>query len=216
MTGRIIKTGKDIQSGVKALSRLCPEMRGIHKIVGDPPLRRRPANFPGLARIIVGQQLSVASANSIWRRVELTVCPLTADQFLALDDAALGGCGLSRPKIRTLRALSSAIAGEGLDLARLGRSSNEKIHERLTAIHGIGDWTSDIFIMFCLGRADGWAPGDLALQHAVQSALGLAERPKLVEMSEISERWKPWRGVAARLLWSYYGALREGRAGIPL
>lgn len=216
MTDRIIKTGKDIRSGVKALSKLCPKMRGIHKMVGDPPLRRRAAGFPGLARIVVGQQLSVASASAIWRRVEQTVDPLTADRLLALDDEALRGAGLSRPKIRTLRALSSAVANDGLNLARFGRATDHTIHERLTAIHGIGDWTADIFIMFCLGRADGWAPGDLALQYAVQSILELDERPKLVEMSEISERWRPWRGVGARLLWSYYGALREGRTSVPL
>lgn len=216
MTERIIKTGKDIRDGVKTLRAKCPNMQRIHELVGDPPLRRRPAGFPGLARIIVGQQLSVASARAIWSRIEQTVDPLTAGRLLALDDEALRQAGLSRAKIRTLRALSSAVAEQRFNLSRLGRATNHTIHERLTAIHGIGPWTADIFIMSCLGRADGWAPGDLALQYAVQAALNLDEKPKLVEMYEISERWRPWRGVAARLLWSYYGALREGRASVPL
>ena len=118
--------------------------------------------------------------------------------------------GLSRIKIVTLRGLADAIAGGSLDLDKLTHASEEEIHARLTALKGIGPWTADIYILFCLARADAWSPGDLALQYAVRDALELDARPSLNEMVEIAEAWRPWRGVAARLLWAYYGLRRRG------
>ena len=99
---------------------------------------------------------------------------------------------------------------------RLEHLAHEEVHATLTAVSGIGPWTADVYIMFCLGRADGWAPGDLALQIAAQQALGLDERPDPVEMLELAERWRPWRGVAARLLWAYYAALKAKRTAVPV
>ena len=125
------------------------------------------------------------------------------------------GAGLSRSKIRTLRAISDACSG-GLDLTRLEACSDEEVHAALTQVIGIGPWTADVYIMFCLGRADGWAPGDLALQIAAQRALELDERPDKDEMMDIAERWRPWRGVAARLLWAYYAALKAQRTAVPV
>ena len=90
------------------------------------------------------------------------------------------------------------------------------MHDALTEITGIGPWTADVYILFCLGRADGWAPGDLALQVAAQHAFELAERPDKEEMRELAERWRPWRGVAARLLWAYYAALKQQRTAVPV
>ena len=184
------------------------------RTVGDPPLRRRPAGFEGIGRVIVGQQLSVASASAIWERTLATCRPLEPAALLLVKDRLLARAGLSRAKIRTLRAIATACCN-GLDLASLEHASEEDIHAALTEVVGIGPWTADIYIMFCLGRADGWSPGDLALQHAVKDALKLAARPSLPEMTEIAERWRPWRGVAARLLWSYY-ALRRKRTGRPV
>jgi DNA-3-methyladenine glycosylase II len=102
-----------------------------------------------------------------------------------------------------------------LKLDALSRAPEDVIHAELTALRGIGPWTADIYIMFSLARADAWSPGDLALQYAVKDALLLAERPTLMQMNEVAEAWRPWRGVAARLLWSYY-ALRRKKVASPL
>jgi DNA-3-methyladenine glycosylase II len=135
--------------------------------------------------------------------------------LLALRDTQLAAVGLSRPKIRTLRALADACLN-GLDLTRLDSFSDEQVRAALTEVVGIGPWTADVYVMFCLGRADGWAPGDLALQIAAQRAMGLDERPSADALSEIGERWRPWRGVAARLLWSYSAVLKNGGPAVPV
>jgi DNA-3-methyladenine glycosylase II len=212
---RIIASEEDIRAGIKALRRKCATMRHVHDTAGDPPLRRRPAGFEGLARIVVGQQLSIASAAAIWERTAAACQPFEPATVLALTDKALAGAGLSRPKIRTLRAVAAACA-DGLDLEALSQASDEEVHEALTAVLGIGPWTADIYIMFCLGRADGWAPGDLALQIAAQQALALADRPGKDDMLALAERWRPWRGVAARLLWAYYAAVKAKRTAVPV
>lgn len=212
---RIIASEADLRDGVRALRRKCSTMRMIHDAAGDPPLRRRPAGFEGLARIIVGQQLSVASAAAIWERTVGLCRPFEPTALLKLDDAQLASAGLSRPKVRTLRAIATAIT-EGLDLEAFDPASDEDIHAALTAVSGIGPWTADVYIMFCLGRADTWAPGDLALQVAAQRAFGLAERPDADALRALGERWRPWRGVAARLLWHYYAHLKTQRTAVPV
>jgi DNA-3-methyladenine glycosylase II len=212
---RIIEAEADVRDGVRALRRKCAFMRAVHDVTGDPPLRRRPAGFEGLARIVVGQQLSVASAAAIWARTFEACRPFEPRVLLALEDAQLVAVGLSRPKIRALRAVAAACAGS-LDLTRLDGASNEEIHAALTEVVGIGPWTADIYIMFCLGRADAFASGDLALQIAAQKALGLRKRPDKHKLEKIAERWRPWRGVAALLLWAYYAALKQKRTAIPV
>ncbi len=212
---RLIVSEDDVRAGVRALRRRCATMRMVHDAAGDPPLRRRPAGFEGLARIIVGQQLSVASASAIWLRTAELCQPFEPGALALIDDAALAAAGLSRPKIRTLRAISAACTN-GLDLAQLDVGSDAEVHSALTAISGIGPWTADIYIMFCLGRGDGFAAGDLALQIGAQKALGLAQRPNAAELLGIAERWRPWRGVAARLLWNYYAHLKRSGAAVPV
>lgn len=212
---RIIVSQDDVREGVRALRRRCQTMRMVHDAAGDPPLRRRPAGFEGLARIIVGQQLSVASASAIWLRTAQLCQPFEPGALAQLEDAALAAAGLSRPKIRTLRAISAACTN-GLDLTRLDASSDEEVRTALTAISGIGPWTADIYTMFCLGRRDGFAAGDLALQIGAQKALGLRERPNEAELLRIAERWRPWRGVAALLLWNYYAFLKRAASAAPV
>lgn len=212
---RIIEAEADIAEGVAALRRACPVMSKVHDAAGHPPLRRREAGFEGLARIIVGQQLSVASAAAIWARTFAAVQPFTPERLLSLSDAELGKAGLSRPKIRTLRAVSQACV-DGLDLVALAEASDEDVHARLTEVNGIGPWTADIYLMFCLGRADAWASGDLALQIAAQQAFGLEERPTRDELQALAERWRPWRGVAARLLWAFYAVAKQQKSAVPV
>lgn len=199
----IILSDDEMRKGIRALRRKCPHMRLVHDHAGDPPLRQHAPGFEGLARIVVGQQLSLASAQAIWGRMLLAVRPMTPKAFLKLGDDQLRAIGLSTGKVKTLRAVSAAMLG-GLDLDKLGLAHETEVHEALTALPGIGPWSADIYLLFCLGRADAFAAGDLALQIAARAALGLEERPSRDELFDIAERWRPWRGVAAHLLWAYY------------
>lgn len=212
---RIINNKADIAEGVKALRAACEHMAGVYDVTGPPPLRRRAEGFEGLARIITGQQLSVASASAIWGRVERAVRPMDPETYLRKRSTTLRKCGLSASKISTIKTIAAAIASDALDLNALALADEGAIKEQLTALKGIGPWTADIYIMFCMGRADGWAPGDLALRYAVKDATGADELPSFVEMEEIAESWRPWRSVAARMLWAYYAACRAKNSGAP-
>ncbi|WP_291172009.1 DNA-3-methyladenine glycosylase 2 family protein [Hyphomicrobium sp.] len=199
---RVIETEADIRTGARALRKLCPVMRRVHDVVGDPPLRRHASGFIGLAQVVVSQQLSAASAGAIWKRTMIVVDPFDAETLLAQDIGALRAAGLSQGKVRTLRSAAEAIvAGR---LAFDASAPADDLRAALLAINGIGPWTADIYALFCLGHADGFASGDLALQVAVQRAFELDARPDARALEDIAERWRPWRGVAARLLWSFY------------
>lgn len=213
---RLIETDADVREGIEYLLRACPAMRRMHAIAGEIPLRRNAAGFAGLARIIVGQQVSVASANAIWARFLAVAEPLSAASVASLTDEQFRLGGLSRPKVRTLRAIAAAVQA-GLDLDALAEMDEEEARASLTAISGIGPWTADIYLMFCLGRADVFASGDLALQEAARLALDLEVRPKADVLASIAaERWRPWRAVAARMLWAYYAATRSSGSGQPV
>jgi DNA-3-methyladenine glycosylase II len=185
-------------------------MRAILEATGLPPLRRSAPDFRGLALIVVSQQVSTASAEAIARRLEAELGAVTAQTVLAASEEALRRAGLSGPKIRALRAA----AGAGVDLAGLGALPPEEAHATLTAIPGIGPWTADLYLMVCVGHADVFAPGDLALQESARLALGLEARPSARELDRLALRWSPWRAVAARLLWAYYRLLKA-RPGAP-
>ena len=213
---RLIETEDDVRAGLRSLRRKCAILRRAHDLSGDPPLRRNQGGFEGLARIIVGQQLSVASATAIWGRFEQTLRPLSADAVLVAPDDVLRAVGLSGGKVRTLRAISAAVTSRQLDLDGLAGAPDLVVHESLRQVSGIGPWTADIYLMFCLGRADAFAAGDLALQIAAAMAAEQGERLTLAELEELSERWRPWRGVAARLLWHYYKVAKQQRSGAPV
>ncbi len=195
------------------LLALDPEVVGRLLAVGGPPaLRWREPGFSGLAGIIVSQQVSVASANAIFGRLARELAPLGAASLIAADDAALKGCGLSQAKMRALRALAEATEG-GLDLEALGALDAREAHHALVAVKGIGPWTADLFLLFSLGHPDAFPAGDLALQEAARIALGLRARPDARRLEAIAERWRPLRGVAARMLWAYYRGVKK-RAGV--
>ena len=205
-----IETMRDIARGVEALGVAEPRFRTIVEITDLPPLRRRQDHFAALLDIIVSQQLSKASADAIWKRMEQGLKPFAPDRFLTLADDEFRAAGLSRPKVKTMRALSRAICEDGLDLACLCDLDDEAVHENLTAVSGIGPWTADIFLLSCLGRADAWPAGDLALQVAAGHVFGLAERPDKDRLQAMADPWRPWRAIAARLLWAYYSTTRIG------
>lgn len=211
----VIETEEDIAKGVRALRRKCQHMRRVHDLVGNPPLRRRAGGFTGLVRIVVGQQLSISSAAAIWSRVESGVVPFDPDQMMSLSEDALRSFGLSRSKITTIRSLAAAVLDGTFDVAALDQAQDQDIHKALTGLRGFGPWSADIYIMFCLGRRDGFAAGDLALQEGVRLVMDLEERPTAAQLLEISERWRPWRGVAARLLWAHYGIVKKISSATP-
>jgi DNA-3-methyladenine glycosylase II len=210
---RVIRSDADVAEGVAALGAKCRFVRIMVANSGSLPLRLREPGFEGLARIVVSQQVSVASAAAIWARFSGQFQPMQPSTILAASDEDLRSAGLSRPKVRTLRAIATAVTHEGLVLDGLDGASNEEVHAALTRVSGIGPWTADIFLMFCLGRADGFPPGDLALQEAAKLVMQLETRPTAPELFELAERWRPWRSVAARLLWAYYKVIKE-REGI--
>jgi DNA-3-methyladenine glycosylase II len=178
-----------------------------------PALRKRQPGFEGLVQIVMGQQLSVASANAIWNKLIGHVGPLTPATLDAHSDEALKACGLSAPKIRTLRAIAAAILDGSLQLDTLGSQPADAAHNMLTAVKGIGPWTADIYLMFCLGHPDAFAAGDLALQEVARLAYGLDVRPNVAALLALAEQWRPWRSVAAKVLWAHY-KIAKGRAGI--
>lgn len=182
---------------------------------GHPPLRRREPGFAGLAAIIVSQQVSVASANAIFGRLESRVVPLEASRLAEATEDDLRACGLSTPKIRALRALAHAVGEGKLDLPGLAALTAEDAHEALIGVKGVGPWTADIFLLFCLGHPDAFPAGDLALQEAAKLALRLTRRPDAARLERIAERWRPWRAVAARMLWAYYRGVKQ-RSGMAL
>ncbi len=205
---------QDIEQGIAALGKTCPLMRRAFKEAGLPPLRRSANNYAALARTITGQLLSLASADAIWKRLEELVRPFEPQTLLALDDSALLAAGLSRAKVRALRALAQALQQGEIDLAGFERQSGEQIRNSLCKVHGIGPWTADIYVMFCLGDRDGFAAGDIALANALALLTGEDRRPTPRQLEKFARRWQPWRGVAARLLWHYYAMNKQVGTGL--
>jgi DNA-3-methyladenine glycosylase II len=201
-----IHTEADLDAGLAALAAVDQRFVELIAAAGRPPLRRRPGGYAGLAAIIVAQQLSTASAAAIWGRLSKAFDPLDPAAILRARPARLARLGLSAAKIRSLKAIARAVIRGELALATLADGDAEAAHAALTAIHGIGPWTADIYLLSCLGHADAWPAGDLALQEAARVAFALPLRPTAKEMLALAAPWRPWRAVAARILWSYYRA----------
>lgn len=212
---RILRTAEDLAEGVAALAAADPDMARLHAQTGLPPLRRDAGGIEGLVGIVVAQQVSVASARAILARTRAVFAPFDPSVLIAASDEAYRAAGLSMPKIRTLRAVAAAVR-DGLDLAALEHTGADEAHAALTAVKGIGPWTADCYLLFCLGHADAFAAGDLALQEAARLVFGLDARPGAAALAARAEAWRPWRGVAARLLWAYYARAKGWRDAAPL
>ncbi len=208
MVGRIIQSLDCVAEGAAWLALRDPGFARALPLVGDLPLRREADGFAALLRAIVGQQVSVASARAIWARLEGAGLTDAAVMAAASDDA-LRAAGLSRQKARYGRALAQA----GIDFDALRGLPDAEVVARLVAVPGIGVWTAEIYAMFALGRADVFAPGDLALQEAARMLFGLEVRPTDKVLRAMAEDWSPWRSVAARILWAYYRVAKE-REGV--
>jgi DNA-3-methyladenine glycosylase II len=179
-----------------------------------PPFvwRLRPGGYSGLVKMIVEQQVSIASAAAIWRRVETGLGEVTPAAVLARDVDALRGFGLSAPKARYALGLAEAVQQGQIDFEQLDRLDDRDAVASLTALKGVGRWTAETYLMFCHGRMDVFPAGDVALQEAHRVAAGLADRCSEKALYTMAETWRPYRGVAAHLLWAYYSALKREKA----
>jgi len=189
---------------VTYLSDIDPDFARINAAYGPPPLWARLPGFPTLVRIILEQQVSLASAGAAFSKLEGAIGAVIPATFLTLDDDELKKIGFSRQKAGYCRGLAIAIIENRIDLAALESMDDASARSALMQIKGIGPWTADIYLLMALLRPDIWPGGDLALATAYQSLKGLATRPDVDELERISQAWRPWRAVSARLLWHYY------------
>jgi DNA-3-methyladenine glycosylase II len=204
-------TEANLPAAVAILASRDPGLASIAARFGTPPLWAREPGFPTLVHLILEQQVSLASAQAAFDRLEAATGPLTPAAFLALEDAQLLAIGFSRQKARYGRALAEAVIAEHLDLAGLAEADDDEVDRRLTALPGIGPWTATIYRLMVLLRPDAWPVHDIALAQAIAEVRGFPVRPGPDDMLAIAEAWRPWRAVAARLLWHHYLSVRAER-----
>jgi DNA-3-methyladenine glycosylase II len=197
-------TQRSLQSATRRLTARDPDLAAIVSAYGPPPLWAREPGFPTLIHIILEQQVSLASAKAAYHRLIVATGRLAPERFLALRDEELKSIGFSRQKAAYGRGLAEAILDGRLDLSLIETLDDAEAKTRLTAIKGIGSWTADIYLMMGLRRPDTWPNGDLALAVAAQRIKRLRKRPTPDRLQEFGEAWRPWRAVAARILWHYY------------
>lgn len=208
MEERIITSQECISEGLVALNKLEPKFRQAINAIDEIPLRRTSGGFDRLLSTIVSQQLSVAAADAIWKKIELAGLN-QINKIKKVSDQDLRQVGLSKQKVRYVRSLANA----KINYDALKAMPTSQVVSELTQVSGVGNWTAEIYAMFSLGRADVFAPGDLALQEATRLLFNLPERPSEKELRVMAKEWSPWQAVAARLLWSYYNYQKK-REGI--
>ena len=208
-----LNTQDDLEEAIDALVKQDPRLKPILERAGMPSLRRREPGFTGLAHIVCGQQLSTASAAAIWDRLCKAFIPFDEAAIRRARTDRLGRLGLSAAKIKTMKFLARELAADRLNLDVLAEEDADAAHHTLTALHGIGPWTADVYLLFCLGHGDAWPAGDLAVQEAIKIGLDLKMRPSAKQMAPLAEPWRPLRGAAAHLWWSYYRAIKK-REGV--
>jgi len=208
-----LETQSDLEDAVHALVKRDPRLKPVLEVAGMPALRRREPGFAGLAHIVCGQQLSTASAAAIWGRLSAAFDPFDHEAVRRARTDRLGRLGLSAAKIKTLKHLAREIIAERLNLDVLAEEDADAAHHTLVSLPGIGPWTADVYLLFCLGHGDAWPAGDLAVQEGIKIGLGLQARPTEKQMAPLAEPWRPLRGAAAHLWWSYYRAVKK-REGV--
>ena len=189
---------------VNILANRDVDLKHIVNKFGPPPIWDREEGFHTLIHIILEQQVSLHSAKAAYDKLIANANPLSPQKFLQFTDSDLKSFGFSRQKTSYGRNVAHAILDGTLDLTALWKLDNESVRSELMKIKGIGIWTSDIYLLMVLKRPDVWPTGDIALTVAMQKIKNLDTRPKHEEMEKISNNWKPWRAVAARMLWHYY------------
>ena len=207
------KTQSDLDDAIQVLVKQDPRLKPVLAATGMPALRQREPGFAGLAHIVCGQQVSTASAAAIWGRLSAAFDPFDHHAIRKARTDRLGRLGLSGAKIKTLKNIAREITADRLNFDVLANEDVDAAHNALTALHGIGPWTADIYLLFCLGHGDAWPAGDIAVQEAVKVGLGLKARPDAKLMIPLAEPWRPYRGAAAHLWWAYYRVLKK-REGV--
>lgn len=205
---RTVECEADIRAAVTSLVGLEPRFAAVIAAHGHPPLRRMNTGLEGLLRIVTDQLISLQAGAAIWRRIEAELAPFEPEGIARKREASLMRLGLSGAKARSFKAVAAAVAGGRLNFEALASLSDADVLTTLTALRGIGPWTADIYLLSAMGRADAWPAGDLALQAAAQNLFGLDARPNHKQLVQMAEHWRPWRSVAARLLWSHYRGLK--------
>jgi len=200
-----------LKAALKDLGRRNPLIAQAIKVAGPLPDRTLPKGFATLAKIVVEQQLSLAAAAAIWQRLKQDLGKITPASVLTRDVAHLKSLGLGARKAEYVRGMASAVLDKSLQLRGLKQFDDAGALAHLTAIRGVGPWTAEVYLLFAEGRHDMFPAGDVALQAAAHSALGLAARPDADELRILAEDWRPYRGTAARVLWRYYAVMKEGR-----
>jgi DNA-3-methyladenine glycosylase II len=204
-----LHTDADVEAGLAQLILADPRLQPVAQKAGAFSLRRREAGFAGLCAIVCGQQLSTAAAATIRNRLFAAFDPFHHDTVRRARGDKLKRLGLSAGKIKAIKEIGKAVAKQHIDLNAVGNMPADEAHAKLTALHGVGPWTADIYLLFCLGHADAFPAGDLAVQEAARIALNLRKRPDPKALTKIAQAWRPWRGVAAHLLWAYYHAVKK-------
>jgi len=210
-----LHTQADLDAALPLLILKDPRLKAVAEKAGAFSLRRRESGFAGLCAIICGQQLSTAAAATIRARLFAAFEPFHHDTVRQARADKLKRLGLSAAKIKSIKEIGKAVAKQHIDLTAVGNMDADVAHAALVALHGVGPWTADIYLLFCLGHADAFPAGDLAVQEATRIAFGLRKRPDAKALAKIAEAWRPWRGVAAHLMWAYYHAVKR-REGISL
>ena len=204
-------TNASYAEAVAQLSARDPALGDVVQAWGAPPRWKRPQGFATLALLILEQQVSLASAKATFARLEERAGAVEPDAILALGEERMKEAGLSRQKARYVHGLAGAVAAGTVDFRKIGRADDEAVRAALIPIKGIGDWTIDIYLLSALQRPDVWPARDLALQEAARAVRGLDARPDEKALKEIGEAWRPWRSVAARILWHQYLNTRRRR-----
>lgn len=210
-----LDTVEAIAGHIEALVALDPRLGSVREFAGPVQPRITQPGFAGIAKVITGQQVSVASAAAIWGRFENLPGALDPVTYLGLTEEAVRAVGFSGGKFRTVRAIAEAMVARTLDFDHLETLPAEDAVRYLVAHKGIGPWTAEVYLMFCAGHPDVFPAGDLALLKAVQHGLGLDVRPTIKEMIGIAAGWAPHRSAAALLFWRYFAVMRD-REGILL
>lgn len=210
----MLASQQDLDQSLERLMHLDGRLVPFYTACGPIALRQRETGLSGLLAIVLAQQVSVASAKAIWERFSCAFGICDAQQIVASSDDYLRSLSLSRPKVRSVKAIAQAVL-EGFDLSALAAMEGEEAHSRLCQLHGVGPWTADIYLLFCLGHGDVFPAGDLALQVSVAEAFALTERPDAKALALMAQKdWAPERSAAAHLFWAYYRVLKTGRDGI--
>ncbi|MGH8453351.1 MAG: DNA-3-methyladenine glycosylase family protein [Nevskiales bacterium] len=202
-------TTNALSEGVAELSARDPDLGAVVDRFGLPPLWARRTGYTTLARIILEQQVSQASAAAIYRRLHLAIGGVTVDRVLSAGVRGLRNAGLTRQKAAYCVGIAQAIHSGELELGQLGRMDGVAARSALIQVHGIGPWTADIYLLMALRKPDVWPHGDLALAKAAMQVKRLRKLPSYDRLTEMAEQWSPWRAVAARILWHYYLSNRQ-------